>query len=169
MRKALSVLAVLSMSAFLGACAEDNTAENPADDQEVVTEDEETNTLDGDEKVFTDERSEAIKFDYFEMNVEYPDMTETAYQVEYEKENDGLEASIDDNINGQEKDGGQAFETLYPIFSEMEFDENTSKEDLVSQIVSQFNLREDFEWMEVDIDLSNGKSIEFEADTKADS
>ncbi|WP_421380377.1 YusW family protein [Bacillus salacetis] len=166
MKKTLSVLTVLSMSVLLGACAEDeNAADNTSGNQEVVVEDEETNTLEEGEEVFTDDRSEGIKFDYFEMNVEYPDMIETAYQVEYEKENDGLEASIDDNLNGQEKDGAQAFETLYPIFSELDFDENTSQEDLVSQIVSQFNLREDFEWMEVDIDLSNGETIEFEAET----
>jgi hypothetical protein len=159
MKKTLSVLTALSMSVFLGACTGDEEA---ADNQDTETVNQESSE---DNEEFTDERSEAIKFDYFEINVEYPDMTEAAYQTEYEKENDGLEASIDDNINGQEKDGAQAFETLYPIFTEkLTFDETTDQEEIISQLVQGFNLREDFKSMEVDIDLSNGETIEFETE-----
>lgn len=158
MKKTLSILGALSMSMFLGACAEDEEALN----NEAETEEEE---LVEDEEEFTDERAEGIKFDYFEIDVEYPDMLEAAYEVEYEKEDDGLEASLDDNINGEELEGAQAFETLYPIFTEqLTFDETTDQEEIVSQLVEGFNLREDFEFMEVDIDLSNGETIEFEAE-----
>ncbi|EDL63654.1 YusW family protein [Bacillus sp. SG-1] len=152
MKKTLSIIGALSLSMFLGACAEDEEAL----DNQAETEDEEE---------FTDERADGIKFDYFEIDVEYPDMLEAAYEVEYEKEDDGLEASLDDNINGEELDGAQAFETLYPIFTEqLTFDETTDQEEIVSQLVKGFNLREDFEFMEVDIDMSNGESIEFEAE-----
>mgnify|MGYP005830498149 CR=1 FL=1 len=159
MKKTLSVLSALSMSVFLGACTGDDEA---ADNQETVTDMQEETV---DEEEFTDERAEGIKFNYFEINVEYPDMLEAAYEVEYEKEDDGLEASLDDNINDEELEGAQAFETLYPIFTEqLNFDETTDQEEIVSQLVEGFNLREDFEFMEVDIDLSNGETIEFEAE-----
>ncbi|WP_409251588.1 YusW family protein [Bacillus sp. SCS-153A] len=159
MKKTFTVLSAISMSVFLGACTGDEEA---AGNQETVTDMQEETT---DNEEFTDDRAEGIKFNYFEINVEYPDMIETAYQVEYEKEDDGLEASLDDNINGEEHDGAQAFEILYPIFTEqLTFDETTDQEEIVSQLVEGFNLREDFEFMEVDIDMSNGETIEFEAE-----
>jgi hypothetical protein len=163
MKKTLTAITALSMSLGLGACQGDEEAADTA--QETTTENQDSQESAGNSGTFTDDRSEAIKFDYFEVNVDYPDMEEAAYQVEYEKENNGLEASIDDNINGQEQDGAQAFETLYPIFTEqLTFDETTNQEEVVSQLVEGLNLREDFQSMEVDIDLSNGETIEFETE-----
>ncbi|MGM0843995.1 MAG: YusW family protein [Bacillota bacterium] len=107
-----------------------------------------------------------IAYDYFNMEVDYVDL-EDAYAVEYEKEGDGLDAEIEDNITDKEynsTDGSEAFDDIQPAFEQLDFDENTPDEEVAEQLVNAFNLREDYERIEFEVDFSEGGEKEFTID-----
>ncbi|WP_010174390.1 YusW family protein [Bacillus coahuilensis] len=115
----------------------------------------ETNTV---EK--NDETEDTIKFDSFELSVDIDGLGQE-YTAEYEKRQDGVYAYIDDNINDQEMTSSEAYKELAPLIEKLAFDENTPDELVVEEVVNAFNLRDDFESFELEIEFDTGSEKEY--------
>src|SRR5690606_30839823 len=64
-----------------------------------------------------------FNFTSFDLDIDYQDNKEI--DVDYENENDGMEAEYKDTVNDERLSGDEAFEKLRPIFEELTFDQNT--------------------------------------------
>ncbi|WP_172370916.1 YusW family protein [Sporosarcina jiandibaonis] len=192
MKKIFLLIAVLALSLVVVACGaanknnnqtqdkqnvEDNnndvtngTAGNAGTDGNAGTNGTDKNTGANTNKQTNAENSEGLakmdELDYLEFNLDIEYGTQDEYDVELERNKDGtIEAEIEDSINGVRKEGTDAFNELYPLVKKLTIDQQTSKEDAITEVLDVFNLKNDYTKFEVDITFKDGTKIEF-VDTK---
>lgn len=157
----LSVL----LAASLAACSDDETKQE--NNEKQTAEQSEDQVIDeGDKLVYlvdldeeTKKQSEAIKYDYLELEVDYEGFG-NSYEAEYEKLNDGLNAEIDDEINNRHLTAHTAFNKLYPVFQRMKFTADTPKEDVIKEVLDGFGLPENYEDFQLQVIFSDGNIME---------
>lgn len=158
MKKLFTVGTALSITLMLGACQDSEEGQNTSEEEEQTQEEGQ-------------DTEPVIAYDYFDMKVDYQDL-ETAYAVEYEKDGNGLDIDITDNIDHTEydtTDDSEAFEDLLPAFNQLEFDENTPDEEVAQQLVDAFGLRDDYESIELEVDFTEGGEKEFSYENPSNS
>lgn len=158
MKKLFTVGTALSITLMLGACQDSEEGQNTSEEEEQTQEEGQ-------------DTEPVIAYDYFDMVVDYQDL-ETAYAVEYEKDGNGLDIDITDNIDHTEydtTDDSEAFEDLLPAFNQLEFDENTPDEEVAQQLVDAFGLRDDYESIELEVDFTEGGEKEFSYENPSNS
>ncbi|WP_158555953.1 YusW family protein [Peribacillus glennii] len=147
-------LGIPLMTVFaLGGCSDKDEVENPP-----VAENENL----GDNKPGTNEASsQKIDFTFksFELNVENADGKK--YEAEYETEGAETEASIDDEINDKKLAGDEAMEQLAPKLEKLEFNQDAPEDEVIAEVVKDFELNEDFKNLELDITYSDGETKEY--------
>ncbi|RIW29731.1 hypothetical protein D3H55_18305 [Bacillus salacetis] len=138
----------LSLTLMLGAC-QDSSEEGQNPDQEGNLTEEEADNV--------------IAYDYFDLEVDYPDLEE-AYAVEYEKQGDGQDVDITDKLTDKEydaEDDSLAFGEIKPAFDKLDFNEDTPDEEVAQQLVDAFGLREDYKKIELEVDFTDGGEKQF--------
>lgn len=112
-------------------------------------------------------------FSSFDLDVEYEGNRE--FDVDYEDhinevdddndqddDNEGIEAEIKDELNNEHLRGNEAFERLRPIFESFTFTKDTPKEEVISEVLKAFNLKDDYIEFDLDIDFSDGIERDYE-------
>ncbi len=184
MKRFLYLLATLLLAGALTACgtsnnddntnadqAEENTADNNdqadnTDDQngtDDIEEDATNDETDGADASSNDDMKQKMdELDYtdFELEVDYGKNKE--YEAEIEQDNGQIEADLEDELNGVDENGVDAFNKIYPNVKKLTIDRNTSKEDAIDQVLDAFDLDPDYKKFEVEITLKDGPKIEFE-------
>ncbi|WP_176481934.1 YusW family protein [Paucisalibacillus globulus] len=100
-----------------------------------------------------------FNFTSFDLDIDYQDNKEI--DVDYENENDGMEAEYKDTVNDERLSGDEAFEKLRPIFEELTFDQNTENEAVISEVLTAFDLNNDFTKLELEIKFTDGTEKEY--------
>lgn len=179
MRKVYLLLTMLTMSILLVACGSTSTngdvdKEKPvveniqAEPEQEVDEsgkEDSAEKTDAEQPDVADNNDEVAKMDRlnyveFELKVEYPERKE--YEVKLEKKHDNrVEAKIEDELNGTEIKGTEAFEQLYPIVEQLQIMPSTSKEEAIQQILDAFQLNPSYEEFELEITFKDNTKIEF--------
>jgi hypothetical protein len=138
---------------MLQGCNDDkDNVSNPPED--VPTENE-TNNAD------TDVQNEtSFDFTSFDLDVDYED--NNSYNVDYENENDGMEAKLNDTINNETLQGDEAFERLRPIFEDFTFNKDTSNDEVINEVLQAFGLSDDYTKFELEIQFTDGTEKEYE-------
>ncbi|MEN8699976.1 YusW family protein [Bacillus infantis] len=96
-----------------------------------------------------------INFTDFELDAEYPDMK--SYEVDYEYDrNNTMEAEIKDGINDEEFNGDEALDKLLEAFKQFTFDEESSEDEVLIQVIQGLDLNEDYENIEVEVTFTDG-------------
>lgn len=162
-KKLWMVTAILFTALVMAACGTDDeevtnpplnngtdTENNDTNDNNAGNTDNTANTADESPYVFT-------SFD-LEADVEG---TKDAVDVDYEVEQNRTEASYHDKIQGIQLTGDEAMQELDRIFSSLDFDENTPDEEVINAVYEAFNLPEDAQHFELDIDFKNGTEKEY--------
>ncbi|MCM3585817.1 YusW family protein [Mesobacillus maritimus] len=155
---------------FLQGCNTNNDEVNsPPEEapveQEATPKDNEQNQADEQQNGQSDENQDAQKneplfaFTSFDLDVEYKD--NQSYEVDYENEKNGMEAEIEDQRNNEKVSGDEAFEQLRPIFENFSFDQNTAKDEVISEVLKAFELNADYTKFELDIDFADGTKKEY--------
>ena len=175
MRKKFSmVAAILFVALVMAACGNKDEVTNPPLNNGTDTENSDANqdntTNDnnaGNENNTGSENNTAntanespYVFTSFNFDVDV-DGKHDAVDVEYEEDTDGTEASYHDKIQGIQLNGNEAMQELDRIFSSMDFDENTPDEEVINAVYEAFNLPEDAQQFELDIDFKNGTEKEY--------
>ncbi|MCM3636129.1 YusW family protein [Sporosarcina luteola] len=165
---ALSVVGTLSL--MLMGCGDDVKQET---DNTAVKEDtivEEKNTA---ESIDTDQNNSAstpaemlekmdeLEYAEFELEVEYAGGTE--YEVEIDQNSTGtVNAKIEDSLNHVEKYGSDAFNELHPLVQQLTITQESKKDEVISEVLTTFNLPTDYTKFDLEITFNDGTKIEFE-------
>ncbi|MFC3038660.1 YusW family protein [Virgibacillus xinjiangensis] len=174
MKRLLGSAAIIALTLLLAACGNGGeTDESPADQSEgqPAGENEQMDNAsenDGgtdqttganDEEATTS--SQSYGFTQFSVEADI-DGTRDAVEVEYEQENDTTEASYQDENAGIQLKGDEAMEELDSIFTEFTFDESTPEEEVAQEVAQAFNIPEDAEEFEVEIEFDDQNELEYE-------
>lgn len=124
-----------------------------------MTDDSQTedSTANADDRV---QKMESLEYIDFELDVKYND--DQDYEADLELENNRVEAKIEDDLNGIEIEGDGAFDELYPLVEQLTIDQNTSKEDAITQVLDVFDLPTDYEEFELEIKFKDGTKKEYD-------
>ncbi|MFD1851655.1 YusW family protein [Oceanobacillus bengalensis] len=149
------------LSILLVACGDNDEVENPPqtatnEDQQQADENNTNSTNDTDTNTNT-----GYGFTKFDLDADYED-TNDALDVDYENEkNDKMEASYLDKSQDIDLNGDAAMEELDSIFSSFTFDEGTPEEEILNTITEAFNIPEDAQNIELEIQFTSGTEKEY--------
>ena len=102
----------------------------------------------------------SFDFTHFSLDVEYS-MTES-FEAEYENEESRVEASIEDDVNGEKVYGDDAYTQLEPIFKAFTFDAATAEDEVIAEVLKAFNLKEDYTDLELEVRFADGTEKEYQ-------
>ena len=169
MKKLSLIICMCALTIFAAGCNDDNEAQKntkPNDNQ--TTENENKNNTATDNNVGTTNNegttnTSTNKSDYsfreFDLEVVYD--TNKEYEASYESEKNGVEASIEDDLKNERMKGNEAVDQLDPILKKLDIDANTSEEDVISKVVSAFDLDDNYQAINVDITFNDGTEKEY--------
>ncbi len=107
----------------------------------------------------TNTNESPYSFREFDLEVKYDNNKD--YEVSYENDNDGVEATIEDDLKNERVNGNEAIDRLDPIFKKLDINSNTSQEDVLSKIMSAFELDKNYQAIDVDISFNDGTEKEY--------
>lgn len=87
--------------------------------------------------------------------------TDDFIDIDYEFDQDEVEASYRDQQNDVNLTGDEALQELDNIFQSFTFDENTPDEDVLNEVLEAFNVPEDATNVELEIEFQNGTEKEY--------
>ncbi|ELK47766.1 UNVERIFIED_CONTAM: YusW family protein [Halobacillus marinus] len=152
--KTLSLLAAVPFF-LLAGCNDNDEVSNPPEDA-PQEEQAENGAAETDEQSFP--------FTSFDLEVHYPE--NNTFDVDYEKEKDGMEASYQDDMDDQNLQSDEALAQMTPLFQELTFDKDTADDEVIKQVKEAFNLPDDYESFELDVDFPDGTEKEYRDQTK---
>ncbi len=100
-----------------------------------------------------------FNFTHFSLDVDYS-MTES-FEADYENEQSGVEASIEDDVNNEKVYGDEAYTRLEPIFKGFTFDASTAEDEVIKEVLNAFNLKEDYTDLELEVRFADGTEKEY--------
>lgn len=176
MKKFYLVATMIVLSIMIAACGQNNDNGNLDGNNGVTTNDGEQSKNDNvtdngatddtnqnqDQATASDDmvkKMESLEYIDFELDVKYKD--DQDYEVDLELENNRVDAKLEDDLNGIEIEGDRAFDEIYPLIEKLTIDQNTSKEDVISQVLDVFDLPTDYNEFELDIKFKDGTKVEF--------
>lgn len=95
----------------------------------------------------------------FSLDVDYS-ATES-YEVEYENKRSGIEAKLEDDRNNERLQGDEAYTKLEPLFKQLTFESTTSNDEVIDQVIKVFNIADDYQSIEVEVEFMDGTEKEF--------
>ena len=161
MKKSL-MLVLCSSLLILSACGNDedtvnNTNHDTTTEQNNTVPDPNTNTNDG--TTTQNESNTTLPFSSFNLDVDYANFQ--SFEVEYEDDVDETEAKIEDELNNKTIRGDEAYQELLKHFDQFKFDQNSSTDEVIQEVLESFNLKSDFQKFELEITFSDGTEKEY--------
>ncbi|SOB98650.1 YusW-like protein [Ureibacillus xyleni] len=152
-----SFLIVPLLLGVLFGCNDDNDV----DQDEVVTDTNKTGQTENTQNVTAgqttnDQNTENTQYNFthFDLDVDYAN--DFSYDVEYNNNQDVATAEIDDEINKVELKGDDANNQLAPQLKKLTFDENSTDEEVVNEVLSAFELEDNYQNIELEVKFNNG-------------
>src|SRR5690625_480138 len=140
------------------------TEEKPDQNDDGIGNDEATNgdVAQDDDQATIKETMEELGLAEIEIKVEYPNDNE--YELEIDKSSQGnYEVELDDEINNIKLKGMDAFDTILPNLEKLDITKESSKEDVIAQVIEAFELNDDYEEYDIEVIFSDGTKMEFES------
>lgn len=162
-----SIIFVTVLTVF-PACNNENDAKtnNNQLDDIVVNENDNNNGAEVEENINNDDpneymikKMEQTNYNSFELEVDYPNDKE--YEAEIKIRNNIVKAELEDELNGVELHGLEAFDHIFPIVEMLKVDRNTGKQEAINDVLKAFNLASNYQKLELEIVLTDGMKIEF--------
>lgn len=151
--KKYALLALPLSFLFLTACnnTDDKVTKSTPTEQSTTTSQVNTETT-------TTTTTSPFSFRSFSLDVDYG--LNDSFEVDYEIEKDGVEASIEERDNKEVK-GNDAYARLEPIFKAFAFTSSSTDQEIISELLKAFNLDENYTEIEVEIHFTDGTEREF--------
>ncbi|GGP06845.1 YusW family protein [Oceanobacillus neutriphilus] len=168
---------ILLVSLILAACNDTNGNETEADqDTNIANNNEQDNstgeqegnssnadTSNGEADSTNDEMKQKLdNLNYSEIEVEIDYGKDKEYEAEIEQDNGIIEAELEDELNGENLTGKEAFDKIYPSVEKLTIQQDTDKNDAINQTLDALNLDSDYIKFELELTLQDGTKIEFE-------
>jgi hypothetical protein len=164
--KKLVALMMCSSILLLGACGNNDaddkdTVENPPENAPV--EDNDNSNVNNNDQTEENNQNTAntdqIPFTSFDLDVDYANFQ--SFEVEYDNESEGMEAKIEDELNNRTLSGDEAFQELKNRFEQFKFDKNSSNEEVLEEVMKSFDLKTDYEKIDLEIQYNDGTEKEY--------
>ena len=107
----------------------------------------------------TNANNNAFDFTHFSLDVEYANAQE--FDVEYENEQSGVEASYEDNVNNNRYYGNDAYDRMDPVFKTFKFNKDTSEDEVIKEVLNAFNLPADYQKFDLEVRFADGTEKEY--------
>ena len=98
----------------------------------------------------------------FELEVSYGENKEYEAEIERNKKSNAIEVKIEDELNGLEVKGKEAFKLLYPRLKKLAIKRRTPKREAIRKALRAFSLPASYEKFEIEITFKDGTKLEFE-------
>jgi hypothetical protein len=147
MKKLSKVVSTLFLAGTLAACGANNDANDtpaPPQDNNNATQQENTNQ----------NAQTTFNFTDFDLDVDYGN--QESYEVDYELEKEETETKLEDDRNNIQLEGQEAFDQLRPQLEKLKFDQNTSDDEVVSEVLKAFSLGDDYQDFELEVKFNDG-------------
>ncbi|WP_404467999.1 YusW family protein [Sutcliffiella horikoshii] len=153
MNKWIMTAIVMTLTTGLAAgCGTDN--DNLSAPPENAPQNEGTTT-----DVENEQSTTGHKFTKFDLEVEYENRVK--YEAEYEGEGNG-EAEIEDNVNEVSLKGDEAYTELSPRLEQLKFDSNADQQEVITQVLEIFELKDDYKEFELEVTFEDGTVKKYE-------
>ncbi|WP_274310338.1 YusW family protein [Solibacillus daqui] len=143
------IIFLIVVSTLLVACGNKEKANNVPDNAAV-----EQNSINT-----TAPADAPFNFTHFELEIEYD--KDISYDVSYEKEKNGIEVKIEDELNKKMIQGNEAMDTLLPIFKSFTFDATTDSDVVIDEVLQKFGQPNNFKTVEIEITFADGTKKEY--------
>src|SRR5699024_5519951 len=144
----------------------DNNTDEQKDDENI---DNENNTTDNNNETDatyddnTKQQTDEVDYTDFEIEVDYGYNKEYEAKIEIDDDdNKRVEADLEDDINGVDINGQEAFNKIHPKVKKLTIDANTRKKDAIIEALKAFDLDPDYNKYELKLTFKDGKKGEFE-------
>jgi len=108
-----------------------------------------------------DNVTDEIPFNFIEFSLDVDYTATESYEVEYENKKNGIEAKIKDERNNSKIQGDEAYTKLEPLLKQLTFDSTTPNDEVIEQVIKVFNITDDFQSIEVEVEFADGTEKEF--------
>ena len=161
MKKILSILAVGALTFMVAGCGDDNNNDNQTANDNTANEQQSNNTSNSDQGTANDTNAQENEtpFNEFSLEVKYPNNQE--YEAEYDYENNRIDASIEDDVNNTRVKGEDAEKQLRDKLKSLNIDAQTSEKDVISSVISAFDVADNYQAIDVDITFADGTEKEY--------
>ena len=113
------------------------------------------------EKVDTGNDTVTLSHNFAEFNLDVDYSATEKYEASFEKEVNGIEVRIEDDINNENLSGNKAYDVLNPILEKLTFNSTTPNEQVIEEVLSAFGLNNTFVEFELDVLFSDGTIKEY--------
>ncbi|PSL25083.1 YusW-like protein [Planomicrobium soli] len=154
---------LLSSALTLAACGSSDEVTEPVQNEE--TNDPSDTNADASTSGGVDKQDiggGTFGFIEFELNVDYPDQDD-AYEVSYEEVREKVEAEYKNTFEKMDLTGNDAWDEIEPAFTKMELKSDMPDEEVISQVVEAFGLKEGYNNIEIDVQYEGGEDKEYQA------
>lgn len=97
---------------------------------------------------------QTFSFSKFSLDIDYAN--NQSYELDYKKNSNGIEAEIKDDRSNKKVIGKKAYNMIIPKLNKLTFDKNTSDADVKSEILTAFNINENYEKIELEVKFADG-------------
>lgn len=148
--KGLLAVSVLSLG-ILAACGDDeevtNAPQNAPTEQENGTTETETSA------------DAPFSFTHFSLDVDYDGYKD--FDVEYENESTGVEASYQNDLTNEKLSGNDAYTKIESVLKGFTFNVNTPDKQVIQEVKDAFKVGEDYKELEIDVRFADGGEKEY--------
>ena len=159
MKKLSLIICMCVLTIFAAGCNNNDNATNETDNNKTTENGNMNDTATEDTTNNTATNNSDYPFREFDLEVKYDNNKE--YEASYENDNEGVDASIEDDVKNERIKGNEAVDRLDPIFKKLDIDANTSEEDVISKVISAFGLNDNYKAIDVDITFNDGTEKEY--------
>jgi len=101
-------------------------------------------------------KGKKIPFGYekFDLDVEYPN--KQSYEVEFKKYTNTAKVEIEDEIHNKKVLGEHAYNDLKPILEKLTITKSTTNDDVINQVLKEFNLKTDYKHFKLKVRYDDG-------------
>lgn len=145
------ILAIPLMTIILYGCNKDEVKDVPANapaDQNATQQTGDTPT-------------DQVTFNFIEFSLDVDYSATESYEVEYEDKKTGIEAKLQDDRKNVKLQGDEAYTKLEPLFKQLNFDSTTPNDEVIDQVIKVFNIEDNYQSVEVDVEFVDGNEKEF--------
>lgn len=145
---------------FLVACNDDKDEVTTAPES-APTEQDDTNTSTNTNTTTNSTTTTDAPFNFssFSLDVDFPGME--TYEVDYDNEATGVEASIKDDRNYVKLTGDDAYSQLERLFKQFTFDATTPDEEVLKEVLTLFSIADDYQSVEIEVRFADGAEKEY--------
>lgn len=114
-----------------------------------------------DDDQYMRKKLEEVDFREIDIDIDYADRKEFEADIDYH-ESRAIEAKVENELNNELFRGKEAFDYIFDRIKDIDFSSGRSDADIIADIISAFDLPDDYQKFEIEIEFNDGTEREIE-------